>query len=118
YSEFWRAHDIDHIARLVEPEAATGGDCLLHIPILLINDSEGAREIDLSFRAPAGWAERSGSGRYLGGRREGFPVSVVLTGREDHKKEWGEISCNEEKTANEIGQIRLRAYNSTGGLPQ
>jgi len=92
YSEFWRAHDIDHIARLVEPEAATGGDGLLHIPILLINDSEGAREIDLSVRAPAGWAERSGSGRYLVGRRDVFPVSVVLAAPEDHKKEWGEIS--------------------------
>src|SRR5262249_37851394 len=48
YNDFWSAHDIDHLAKLVEPEAATGSDGLLHIPILLSNDSYRAREIDLS----------------------------------------------------------------------
>src|SRR5262249_35020658 len=72
YRDFWPAHDIDHLAKLVEPEAASGGDGLLHIPILLINDSERPREIDLSVQAPAGWTERSGSARYLVGARDVF----------------------------------------------
>jgi LmbE family N-acetylglucosaminyl deacetylase len=118
YSDFWPAHDIDQIAKLVEPEAASGGDGLLHIPILLINDSESPREIDLSVEIPAGWTERSGSGRYQLGPRDVFPVGATLAAPADHKKEWSEITWKAEIAGNSIGKMRLRAYNSTGGLPQ
>ena len=84
----------------------------------LINDSDRAREIDLSVQAPPGWAERSGSGRYLVGPRDVFPVSAILAAPADHKKEWSEMAWKAESDGHEIGKIRLRVYNSTGGLPQ
>jgi len=118
YRDFWPAHDIDHLATLVEPEAATGADGLLHIPILLINDSERSREIDLSVQAPAGWTERSGSARYLVGARDVFPVSAIFAAPPDHKREWSEINWKGESDGSLIGTIKLKVYNSTGGLPQ
>jgi LmbE family N-acetylglucosaminyl deacetylase len=118
YKDFWAAHGISHIAKLVEPEAATGGNGLLQIPILLINDSEVSHEVDLSVELPAGWSERLGSGRYLVEPGDSFPVSATVAAPSDHKKEWSEITWNAQTDGKSIGRIRLRVYNSTGGLPQ
>jgi len=118
YSDCWPAHDIDHIANLVEVEAASGGDGLLHVPILLINDSDRECEFVLSAAVPVGWAERAGSGKYIVGARDVFPVTATIAAPADHKKEWSEITWTAEGDGAPIGRIRLRVFNATGGLPQ
>ncbi|HEY6328128.1 MAG TPA: PIG-L family deacetylase [Blastocatellia bacterium] len=79
YRLFWAAHGIDHLGGLVSPEAASGADGLLYVPLVITNNT--AQECAVTLRAvlPSGWAEKSGSAIYDVAPHDSYPITAILS---------------------------------------
>lgn len=64
YRDFWPAHGIERVARLVSPEIEVAAGSFLHVPILINNSTSDTVVVTLLATLPPGWKEASGSGRY------------------------------------------------------
>src|SRR5262249_35069856 len=47
YQQFWRAHGIEHLAKLFSPEAQAAPGEPLWVPLLLRNDSDSVQQVEL-----------------------------------------------------------------------
>jgi hypothetical protein len=119
YREFWRGHNIDHLAELLAgPEVAISPGERLYVPVLLHNDSSEAQELTLKVALPEGWTELNGTARYPVGPRETYPVEAVLLSPSKNTQAWQEITWNATANGRAVGSIALRVQLASGGLPQ
>src|SRR5437016_6483609 len=61
YQDFWRAHNIEHLADLYAPEAQVAPGDSLWVPLFIRNDTDAAKKVRLRAVLPAGWSERPGT---------------------------------------------------------
>src|SRR6266404_4200423 len=99
YREFWRAHNIEHLADLVTPEVGVAGGQVLNVPLLIANDTDQAKVIRLLTELPDGWAEQVRHAEYPVPARETYPVQLVLTSPAGHANEWHKIEWKIEAEA-------------------
>jgi LmbE family N-acetylglucosaminyl deacetylase len=118
YREFWTAHNLEHVATLVEPEAGIGGGQELNVPLLIRNNTDQPAEVRLKTELPAGWAERPRFEVYPVAAGEVYPVQTVLVAPAGHAKEWQQITWRIEVAAKPTGTVKLRIFLTAGGLPQ
>ena len=57
YRQFWAAHDIEHLVKLVEPELMVSAGSYVHIPLLITNHSAQEVVFSLKRNLPEGWAD-------------------------------------------------------------
>lgn len=118
YRDFWRAHNLDHLGQLLNPEVSVAPGERLHVPILIHNDTREAQEAVLTVTLPAGWTEHAGTARYPIGPRETYPVQAVLASPTGNATGWQEITWTAQAAGKTIGSITLRVNLGSGGLPQ
>jgi hypothetical protein len=118
YREFWRAQSIEHLAGLVTPEVGVAGGQQLNVPLLIANDTEQAKVINLKTELAEGWSEQTRFAEFLVAAHETYPVQLVLTAPAGHANEWHKITWKIETEGKPVGSVELRVHLRSGGLPQ
>ncbi|HMD86331.1 MAG TPA: PIG-L family deacetylase [Terriglobia bacterium] len=121
YRDFWKAHNLEHVAHLLPvPEVAIPRGGTLHVPLLIRNDTENPQEVSLTAVLPEGWAEKTGSARYPVRAHEIYPAQLVLIAPDVDGVHWQEITWNAEANGRLVGTSKLRVLSGVGngGLPQ
>lgn len=118
YSQFWKAHRLDQLASLVAPEAASGADGLLNIPLILVNNTGEQQTIQLHVTLPAGWTEKIGSAAYPVGPHDFYPITAVVAAPQGHNKEWSQITWEAQSGGKTIGRVTVKVFIAGSGLPQ
>lgn len=120
YREFWKAHNIEHLADLLPtPEVELPSGSVLHVPFLIHNDSAESTEVTVSATPPEGWRVRNGPARYPVGAHDVYPVETAVVVEAAKGQEWQTITWNAEANGRAVGSVTLRVkVTSGGGLPQ
>jgi LmbE family N-acetylglucosaminyl deacetylase len=117
YREFWRAHNVEHLADLLAPEASAQSGNAMIVPLIIRNDTNEAKEIKLSALLPGGWTERARFNLFTIPAHESYPLqaAVVPSGQ---AKQWQEVSWKVEAKNTPPATLKLRVFTVGGGLPQ
>ena len=120
YREFWKARNLEHLARLLPtPEVSVQTGETLHVPLLIRNDSAEPAQVTLSVVLPQGWTERTGTARYRVSAHDAYPVQAAAVAPPSKGPEWQELTYKAEADGKTIGSITLRVtVTPSGGLPQ
>jgi LmbE family N-acetylglucosaminyl deacetylase len=113
YHKFWQAHGLDHLANIVPTEISVHVDGVLAIPLVVVNPSDTAIDVNFSVKAPPEWkvtpvapvSVAPHSQSYL--RVQALAPSAKLPG-------WQEFSVSAEAGNKTIGTVPVRAELSTG----
>ena len=121
YRDFWKAHNLEHVAHLLPvPEVAIPRGGTLHVPLLIRNDTENPEEVSLTAVLPRDWTEKTGSARYPVRAHDIYPAQLVLIAPDVDGVHWQEITWNAEANGRLIGTLKIRVLSGVdnGGLPQ
>jgi LmbE family N-acetylglucosaminyl deacetylase len=119
YREFWKAHNLDHVADLLKtPEVAVANRADVYVPILIHNDTDESVEVTLTSTVPVGWKEVYGTARYPVRPHESYPAQVHYMAPATAKPEWQALSWNAEAQGQTVGTLTLRVLTDSPGLPQ
>ncbi|MCF7808310.1 MAG: PIG-L family deacetylase [Candidatus Marinimicrobia bacterium] len=78
YRNFMRAHDMDHLVDLVEPEIMVSMGSYLHHPLIIRNNTRKSVRFTLKAQVPEGWNLYSGQGEYVLNPGEHMPVQTMI----------------------------------------
>ncbi len=118
YHAFWPAHNIEHLADLFSPEAQVTPGESLWVPLLIRNDTDSVKQVQLRAALPAGWSEKPGDATYSVGAHDSFPVQLTVTSPASQKATWQTLSWSATSDGNDIGTVKLRIDVESNGLPQ
>lgn len=119
YREFWRAHNLDHLADLIKtPEVAVANAADVHVPIVIHNDTDQPVEVTLISTLPAGWKEVHGTARYPVRPHEAYPAQTQYIASSTAKPEWQTLTWKAEANGQTIGTLTLRVLTDSPSLPQ
>jgi hypothetical protein len=120
YREFWKAHNIEHLAELLPtPEVELPSGTTLHVPLLIHNDSAEPAEVTVSATLPEGWTVRTGPARYPVAAHDVYPVETAAVVQAAKGQEWRTITWKAEANGRAVGSVTMRVkVTSGGGLPQ
>jgi LmbE family N-acetylglucosaminyl deacetylase len=118
YRDFWRAHNLEHLAGLIKtPEMGVGGGAQVHIPILIRNGAGEAVEVTVTSTLPPGWKELRGTARYPVRPHSVYPVQTVYEAPATAKPEWQTLRWAAESGGQAAGTVTLRVRTDSSGLP-
>ena len=119
YKQFWQAHGLEHIAKLLpDAETSLSAGERIFLPVLIHNDTATDAQVVLSTTLPEGWSELSGTGTLLVRAHETFPVYVTARSPRREGKEAATIVVHATADGSAVGEIPVKAYLSPGSLPQ
>ena len=119
YQDFWRAHNLDHMAELIKtPEMGVDNGEQVSVPILIHNDTDEPVEVVLTSALPPGWKELRGTARYPVRSHEAYPVQTAYEAPSTAKPEWQTLHWKAESRGAVVGTVELRVVTDSGGLPQ
>lgn len=119
YREFWKAHDLDHLAELLHtPEVGLAPGEHLHLPVLIHNSASKTSDVTLSATVPHGWSVVAGQAIYPVDAQETYPVQTVLAAPIEKEPAWQTVVWNAESGGKIVGTITMRVNLTGGGLPQ
>jgi LmbE family N-acetylglucosaminyl deacetylase len=122
YSEFWRAHKIEHLAKLLPvPEVAIVVGGRMHIPLLLHNNTASSQDITLTAVLGEGWVNRTAHTVYPIEAGSDYPIQAVLDVPKTASG-WLEVTWNAAAGGQQLGSLTLHVLvvkpSEEGGLPQ
>ncbi len=119
YRQLWQAHDIEHLAKLYEPETGIAPGERLWVPILLHNDTDSEQKITLQPSVPEGWTVTPGPQVYTVAAHDTYPVSEwVLAPPSAAKGVWQNLQWRAQSQGKSAGSAALRAHVDTEHMPQ
>jgi LmbE family N-acetylglucosaminyl deacetylase len=114
YRSFWRAHNLDHLASLLEPEIEISAGSPFRIPLLVRNTASSPQKITITPSLPEGWKDVSGSGTYVMDPGAEETVLSVLSAPAVKKAEWHEVKYQALVDGKTVGsvvvKVRLRPH--------
>ena len=120
YQQFYRAHDLNSLARLVGPaQAALSSDRQLWVPLLLRNDTDQPQDVAVRQELPAGWSSVNPPGVYHLDPGATWPVQLFFTAPSQSASgpiqvlRWTAWSHGEQ-----VGSEELSVYLEYNGVPQ
>lgn len=119
YRDFWKAHGLNHLAGLLStPEVGIAPGEYLHLPVLIRNGTNAAREVTLSASSPSGWTVIAGEAVYPLEAGDNYSVQTVLGSPTKGDPAWQTVTWKAESDGKTIGSIAVRVNLASGGLPQ
>ncbi|MGA8595448.1 MAG: PIG-L family deacetylase [Bryobacteraceae bacterium] len=118
YRAFWKAHGIEHLAGLLQPEVQISPGQRLHVPLLVSNGEHEAHRVSLSIQAPTGWKQLAGPALYLVRVFDMYPAETVLEAPQTTETGWQKITFEANAEGRPIGSVTLRVKLDPGQLPQ
>jgi LmbE family N-acetylglucosaminyl deacetylase len=116
YPQFWRAHNVERLARLHAPEVGFQGGSTLRAALLLRNDTDQPEEITLSVTLPAGWKEVRGRACYPVRAHSVYPVETTYETPAVPSDEWQTLTWNAEVSGRQMGSVSLRVFVAHSGI--
>ncbi len=119
YGDFWKAHELDHLATLLTtPEVNIAPGERLHLPLLLHNGSAKAYDVALSAVLPEGWTVVAGQAFYRVDADDTYPAETVVGSPLKGDPAWQTVGCTAESGGQTIAARRVRVHRAGGGVPQ
>jgi LmbE family N-acetylglucosaminyl deacetylase len=123
YAEFRREHGLTHLPHPEPPEIALQAGMELVIPFWLRNQSESAREFNLTVHLPSGWSLESGDGKFTVAAKQTaagrIEVRLPLLGESaGSKAEPQEVSVHAESNGRPVGDVKVRVELRKRALPE
>jgi hypothetical protein len=123
YAEFRREHGLTHLPHPEPPEIALQAGMELVIPFWLRNQSESAREFNLTVHLPSGWSLESGDGKCTVAAKQTaagrIEVRLPLLGESaGSKAEPQEVSVYAESNGRPVGDVKVRVELRKRALPE
>jgi hypothetical protein len=118
YQQFWPAHGLEHLARLVPPEVMAGVETRVTLPILIENP--GAQEVngEIQVEAPPGWSLKSGAGTFHVHAGETYAGEVVVVAPRALSNAWQDIKVAASAGGQSFGNVAVRTQVVQWSLPQ
>ncbi|HNW59148.1 MAG TPA: PIG-L family deacetylase [bacterium] len=118
YEEFWRAHGIEAVAPLVQPEVTINAGGYLHIPLLLHNPAADSVRVELTAQTGTGWQRVAGEAIYALAPGETRPVQTFLFAPQKSSREGDKIEWKAVIGGKEAGSVAIRVSLEEWTLPQ
>ncbi len=119
YRDFWRAHNLDHLAELLpHPEVSVQASEDLHVPLLIHNDTNSQVQVDVTASLPGGWNLKWGSVRCAVAPHDTYPLQTVVAAPGAVRAKPAEITWRAASNGKAVGSVAVRVYMAEGGLPQ
>ena len=118
YRAFWPAHNIEHLATLYAPEAQVAPKDSLWVPLIIRNDTEATRKVNLQSALPSGWTQKPDTQTYTVGPHDSYAVQLEIVPSQSHKDTWQTLNWNASADGQKIGTVTLRVDVVGNGLPQ
>ena len=121
YQEFWKIHNIEHLADLLPvPEMAIRPDAgYLRFSLLICNNTDLTQEVTITSELPEGWTEKTRYSAYALAPGQVYPVRSMLAPFNASKEAWHEIKWSLRVNGHESSSITMRVHmGSLGAMPQ
>jgi LmbE family N-acetylglucosaminyl deacetylase len=118
YRAFWSAHNIEHLADLYAPEAQVASGESLWVPLLIRNDTDTTRQVNLRASLPQGWSEKPEAVSYTVAAHDAYAIQLTVTSAAAHKDTWQTLTWTAESNNQTIGSVSLRIDVVSNGFPQ
>jgi LmbE family N-acetylglucosaminyl deacetylase len=115
YQRFWRAHDLEHMASLVSPEAGVGSDGSLSLPLIIRDDSSAPAKVTLTATVPNGWKVTSGPAIYPVAAHESYPTRIVFIAPAGTRPTWQTLTVHARSDGKSVGSIPFRVSFGRSG---
>lgn len=118
YRQFWKAHNLDHLAQLHAPEIGLkdGQTAPCTVLLLIRNDTDHGSEVRLTVALPAGWKELQGTARYPVPAHDVYPVRAEFVALATSQPEWKTVTWNADADGTRVGSVSLRVFSAPSGL--
>ena len=118
YHLFWRAHNIEHLADLYSPEAQVAPGDKLWIPLIIRNDTDSPKQIELHPVLPQGWTRYPSAVGYPVAAHDSYTIQFITTAPASQKNTWQTLTWNALGDGKNIGTVTLRVDVAGNYLPQ
>ncbi|HEX4489374.1 MAG TPA: PIG-L family deacetylase [Terriglobales bacterium] len=119
YAQFWRAHDIERIGKLLPvPELAVGANETLVLPLIFLNQGSSAVEVTLKPDLPAGWVSKEPAVPFRVEAHASADVQAVVVAPPSDNEIWQELHWSAYINGSQVGTVTMRALTGKHGLPQ
>lgn len=118
YRAFWRAHNIEHLESLYSPEAQLAGDASLWVPLIIRNDTDSPKQVEVHAEIPAGWSAQPNATVYPVAAHDSYPIQLTVRPAGASKGTWQTLNWSATSDGKNIGTVRLRVDVSNNYLPQ
>jgi LmbE family N-acetylglucosaminyl deacetylase len=117
YHAFWPAHNIQHLKDLYPPEAQVAGN-KLWVPLIIRNDTNSPKQVELHSVLPPGWNQYPSTVIYPVAAHDSYPLQLTMIPPESPKKNWQTLSWSATSDGHTIGEVTLRVDLTSNYLPQ
>lgn len=118
YQQFWEAHGLQHLARLVPPEVMAGVGTRVMLPVLIENGSTQAADGEIRVEVPEGWNLYSGAGPFHAGVGETVAKEIIVIAPKALSNAWRDIKITANAGGKTIGSLGVRTQVVQWSLPQ
>jgi len=118
YRQFWKVHDIEHLAGLVNPEIIIAGGSYLHFPLLISNYTSEPINILLTIESPEGWQPYEGTGNYQILPGQIYPVQSMIQAPFEHATDPVIITWKIDDREKSLSSVQLIVHLREWTLPQ
>jgi hypothetical protein len=119
YRQFWPAHGLDHLAKLVQPEMMARYGSSIHIPLIVENPLNDRISMQFDVHVPDGWTVRRAIPHDVQVEPHGnFTLPLEVKTSSVETSGWKNLAINWSTGENHTGQIQIRIELSPGAMPQ
>jgi LmbE family N-acetylglucosaminyl deacetylase len=118
YRQFWHAHGIGNIEKLLKPEVSVAAGSYFHLPLILRNDTGDSVSIQLVSGIPRDWKELSGGATYRLAPGEECPVQTLLRASTIATSELQTITWTAGVGGKTVGSVSIDVTLADWTLPE
>ena len=118
YRAFWQAHKIEHLAGLFSPEAQVAPGESLWAPLIIRNDTDSAKRVELRAALPDGWSQKPNALIYTVAAHDSYPIQLSVVAPGTQKDTWQTVRWGATCQGKDIGSVSLRVLVRGNYLPQ
>ncbi len=119
YRQFWQAHDLEHLAKLLNPEIMANYGSRFTIPVVVGNPTDSKIDVGFSVDLPEGWTfrRRLPANVAIGPHETASLPLEVKTGTQETSG-WHDIAINATSNGSKLGELRIRVELDAGAMPE
>ncbi len=118
YKNFWRTHNIERVAPLIQPELEIAANNYTFIPLLLHNDTGDSVTVTVTGEFPKGWKPAYGNAKYRIAPHSDYPVQTFTFAPAEVSPDFQTITWKAEYNGKSIATIPIRIRVSEWTLPE
>jgi LmbE family N-acetylglucosaminyl deacetylase len=118
YHQFWSAHNIERLTDIYSPEAQVGPSETLWVPLIIRNDTDNPKQVNVRATLPQGWKQRPEATVYTVDAHDSYSIQLIVTPEASQNGSWQKLKWDAESDGKRIGTVTLRVKIESNGLPQ